>query len=583
VIIEHGYHEPPQRQPLDRFRVMIIGAVAILAAGVGVVLGSVLVGPGAAPLARAASYVPAEAVMYAEARLDLPGSQRANLQALLSRFPAADPDAVLGEALAETFDEALADSNAPFDYSNDVAPWFDGTLAFAMLDYPLNADPANVQLPTMVAMLGVRDPAGAAAAADRIRQALEADGAGFTSGQFRGVTIWELQQEESFPNPVRGAGFAYAVTDDQLLLSNWTDGVADALFARDEESLSDADDIAGLVDGLPAERAGTMVVNSAAMISQLRTELEAAQPGLAEAMAAYLDAVPPISVASLAFADDAVLMDGVSSLPEGPFAPANSQRDLAAVVPSDAIFFADGSRLGPALEQMVVSMKATLAVGPMGDEQLAGLDGVEDALGAELDEFFSWIGDGAMAAGWDGQAPYFGLVLRADDPEAAARRLNQLGALAELAAASGEAEIGVDTETVDGVEVTRITYSDAMSGDLGPLSEVALEFALDGDVALIGIGRDFVRGALARDPADSLAQSDRYGAAVSRFGGSNNSGTFYLDLTGLRLAVEGAIPESGDLGYAQEVRPNLEPLDVLVGVTRVDGDRVLSRIGLVLR
>jgi hypothetical protein len=253
------------------------------------------------------------------------------------------------------------------------------------------------------------------------------------------------------------------------------------------------------------------------------------------------------------------------------------------MVPGDAIFFADGSRLGPALEQMVVSMKATLALGPMGDKQLAELDGVEDALGAELDEFFSWIGDGAMAAGWDGQAPYFGLVLRADDPDAAARRLNQLGALAELAAASGGAQVGVEAETVDGVEVTRITYQDPLGGDLGPLSEVALEYALDGEIALIGIGRDFARSALTRDRAASLAESDRYGAALSRFGGTNNSGTFYFDLTGLRLAVEGAIPESADPGYAREVRPNLEPLDLLVAVTRVDGDRVVSRMGLVLR
>ncbi len=582
MIIEHGYQEP-QPSTLDRFRVIVIGAVAVLAAGVGVVLGSVLVGPGAAPLARAASYVPADAVMYAEARLDLPGSQRANLQALLERFPAADPDAVLSEALADTFDQALADSNAPFDYSNDVAPWFDGTFAFAMLDYPLNADPANMSMPSVVGMFGVRDAQAAGTLIEALRTEVAEQGSTFSSSQHAGITIWSLDVEPDPLMPMQNLGFAYALADDQLLLANGAETIRSALDAEADDSLAEVGDVGRLLDGLPEERAGTMVMNSAAMISQLRTELEAAQPGLAQALAVYLDAVPPIGVASLAFAGDAVLMDGVSSLPDGPLAPANTQRDLAAMVPGDAIFFADGSRLGPALEQMVVSMKAALALGPMGEAQLAELDGVEDALGAELDEFFSWIGDGAMAAGWDGEAPYFGLVLRADDRDAAARRLNQLGALAELAAGSGGVQVGVETETVDGVEVTRITYQDPMAGDLGPLSEVALEYALDGDTALIGIGRDFVRSALTRAAADSLAENDRYGAAVSRFGGSNNSGTFYLDITGLRLAVEGAVPVVGDPGYAQEVRPNLEPLDLLVGVTRVDGDRVVSRMGLVLR
>jgi hypothetical protein len=464
-----------------------------------------------------------------------------------------------------------------------VAPWFDGTFAFAMLDYPLNADPANLSMPSMLGMFGVRDAEAAGELIETLRSEAAEQGSTFSSSDHRGVTIWSLDVEPDPNLPMQNLGFAYAVTDDQLLLANGAETIRSALDAEAGDSLANTDGVGGLLDALPEERAGTMVVNSAAMISQLRTELEAARPGLAEAMAVYLDAVPPIGVASLAFAEDAVLMDGVTSLPEGPLAPANSQRDLAAMVPGDAIFFADGSRLGPALEQMVLSLKATLALGPMGEQQLAELDGVEQALGAELEEYFSWIGDGAMAAGWDGQAPYFGLVLRADDPEAAARRLDQLGALAELAAAGGGAQVGVDTETVDGVEVTRITYQDPLSGDLGPLSEVALEYALDGDVALVGIGRDFVRSAVARDPADSLARSDRYGAAVSRFGGSNNSGTFYLDLTGLRLAVEGAIPQTGDPGYAQEVRPNLEPLDVLVGVTRVDGDQVVSRMGLVLR
>lgn len=582
MIIEHGYQEP-QQSTLDRARVLIIGAVVVLATGVGVVLGSLLVAGGAVPLARAASYVPADAVMYAEARLDLPGSQHANLTALLERFPAADADAFLTEALADTLDDALADSNAPFDYSTDVAPWFDGTFAFAMLDYPLNADPENMQLPSLVGMFGVRDAVAAGQLVDDLRDEAAAQGSSFSSSEHAGVTIWSLDIQPDELMPVGNVGFAYALVDDQLLFANGADPIRAALDAEGGENLAGADGVAPLLDVLPEERAGTMVMNSAAMMASLRAEMESVQPGLAEALAGYLDAVPPISVGSLAFGDDAVLMDAAASMPDGPLAPSNSERELATRVPADAIFFADGSRLGPMLEQVMVSMKAALALGPMGDSQLEELEAVEDALGAELDEFVSWIGDGAMAAGWDGQAPYFGMLLDADDPEAAARRLNQLGALAELAAQGGGVPVDVTTETVDGVEVTRITYGEPLTPDLGLLGSMAVEWALDGETALIGVGRGFVRDALTLDPADSLAQAERYTGAVSRFGGSDNAGTFFLDITALRLAVEGAVPVASDPSYSEEIRPNLEPLDLLAGVTRVDGDRVVSRLGLVLR
>jgi len=297
-------------------------------------------------------------------------------------------------------------------------------------------------------------------------------------------------------------------------------------------------------------------------------------------MSSKLDAVPPVSVGALAFADDAVLIDAASGLPDGDLRPENSQRALVERLPADTLFFADGSRIGPALEQALVAMKASLAVGPMSEEQLAELEGVETALGAELEEFVSWIGDGAVAAGWDGQEPWFGMLLRADDAAAAARRLNQLGALAELASGGGGNHVEVTTETVGGVEVTTITFSGA-AFDGAEQEGMPIQYALDGDLAIIGVGGDFVEGALTRDADDSLASSDRFDAALDRFGGNDSSATFFLDLAGVREAVESTLPVD-EMGYAM-VRENLLPLDYLAGVTRVDGDRVVSRMGIVLR
>jgi hypothetical protein len=580
VIVEQVHHEPPQQSAVGRARLLIIGAVAVLAAGVGIVLGSALVGGGAAGLAPAAAYAPADAVMYAEARLDLPGSQRANLRGLLERFPAADADAILTDALAGTLDAALADTGAPFDYSTDVAPWFDGTLAMVLLDYPMNMDPTQMRLPSVVGLFGVRDAAAAVALADDLRSELEAEGSTFTSSEHDGVTIWTLEVDDAsaFGMPMQGTGFAYAVTDDQLLLGNGADPVRAALEARGGSGLTDAGEIGGLLGALPTERSGTMVMNSQAMLAEMRAELDAVQPGLAEALGAYLDSVPPYSVASLAFGADAFLVDAVAARPTGPLQPQNADRTFAERLPAETLFYADGSGLGAALEQVIITGKSSAALMPDGDQALAELENVEAAIGADLEEFVSWIGDGGMAAGWDGEAPWFGVVLRATDVDAANQRLTQIGALAELAAGQGDGDVTVSTDTVDGVEVTTVAFGASGAPAMG---EFSFAYALDGDTALIGTA-GFVEAALTLDPASSLASSDRFGAAVDRFGGSDNAGVFYLDLSGLVNTVRAEMPPEATSGM-DEVWPNLAPLDYLGGVTRVEGDRVVSRIALVLR
>jgi hypothetical protein len=579
VIVEQVHHEPPPQPAVGRWRYLIIGSVVVLAGAIGAVLGSVLVsGGGAAGLAPAAAYAPADAVLYAEVRLDLPGAQRANLRALLERFPAADADAVLTDALADTLDDALAEGEVPFDYSSDVAPWFDGTLAMVLLDYPLNVDPEQLRLPSMVGLFGVRDAAAAGELAETLRGELEGTAGSFTSTDHGGTTIWTLEADASqMPMPMEGVAFAYALTGDQLILGNGSDAVATALDARGGEALDGSDEVGRLLSALPEERTGVMVMNSAAMLAEMRSEMDAAQPGLAEALDAYLDMVPPVSVGSLSFAPDALLIDAAAGLPDGPLLPENARRTFAERVPADTIFFADGSRIGPALEQALVSMKAALEVAS-GSEQVATIEDVESALGAELQEFVGWIGDGAMAAGWDGQTPWFGLMLQADDPDAAARRLNQVGALAELAAGQGGTGVEVTTATIEGVEVTTVSYGGGMPG--APIDSVALQYALDGDTALIGI-QGFVEAALTLD-GDSLSGASRFADAIGRFGGDDNAGGFFLDLVALREAVESAMPVTDDAGYA-EVRENLLPLDYLAGVTRVDGDRAVSRMGLVLR
>jgi hypothetical protein len=589
VVPEHGAPRPSSIA--GRWQIAVIGAVAMLAAGIGLVLGlTVLSGRGSSSLGTAASYVPAQAVMYMEARLDLPDGQRDSLRAILERFPGVDADDLLSNALADTLDTAMAGSNLPLDYSTDIAPWFDGRVAVTMLDYPMSLDATSpMDLPSAAVLVGVRDVAAAEAFTDTLRQDMVAkagSGATVESSEHAGVTIWTVSGTASSPNQA-GQEIAYALTADQLLVANGENTIETMLDVHGgDASLAQRDELRDLSDHMPAEWVGVFTIDLGAMLDQMRTGLEAADPALGELMDTYLDAVPGFAVTTIGFEQDAVRMDGITTLPGGDRHMSNSRRQLAGSVPEDAIFFADGPNVGPGLVQSITGIRAALAASPNTASALEGLRQAEAALGADLEDFVSWIGGGAMAAGWDGEQPYAGLVLDATDPAAAQRRLGQLRALAELAtAADPSVKVVVSTETVDGVEVTTISASpDGLTGGGLQVSEVVVQYAMDGETAIIGFGDRFVGRALAMEAGHSLADADRYRSAITRFGGDDNAGAFFLDLVALREALEAnfaALDTSGV--YDAQIKPNVEPLDYFAGVTRVDGEAVVSRYGLVLR
>src|SRR5664279_2040078 len=77
-------------------------------------------------------WAPADAILYAEVRADLPGDQRANLLAFLSKFP--------GFADQTSFDAKADDglnrlvkhlTNDKHDFSTEIKPWFGGQIALS--------------------------------------------------------------------------------------------------------------------------------------------------------------------------------------------------------------------------------------------------------------------------------------------------------------------------------------------------------------------------------------------------------------------------------------------------------------------
>lgn len=584
MITEQGVPQPAAQGGLrpSGWQLAVIGAVVALAAGIGLVLGFTVLAPRANPLGGAASYVPDDSVMYFEARLDQSPAQAQAFRAVVQRFPAVKADKPLLETIGALIDKGMEGSGSPITFAADVDPWFDGRVGVAMLDYPLASVTAGEQtVPNMAVLLGVDDPAAAAAFSDKLRAAMQSEGSPMTSSQHAGVTIWSTDESAAGD----GNGQAFAITDDQVLVSNRSATIATLVDTHaGSASFAARRELQQLAGHLPSDWTGFYAVDTAQISEQLKAALAKGDPSMAGILDPYLAGAPAFSAGTIGFANDALLMDAAQPAPSGDRAVANSRRDLAARVPGDALFFADGADLGHQLTAFVSAMRAALAAQADGAGTSEMLDQAEAGLGADLEDFVSWIGDGAVAAGITDGTPYGGLVLEAADVDAATRRFGQLKTLLQLAAQSGGEQLSISTDTVGGVEVTTVAVKTGMSTDAAPVpSRVVVQYAMKESTVLIGFGDQFVGRSLSIEEGASLADADRFIAAVDRFGGQDSLGITFLDLAGLRTAVEATAGSMLPSEYVQQVKPNLEPLDYLVSVTQVESDTVVSHAGIVLR
>jgi Protein of unknown function (DUF3352) len=572
------------------WRVAAIGAVALLAVGIGVAAGSFLLGSRSGALGVGASYVPADAPLYVELRIEPSAAQDASLREFLANFPpieGVDLERPLFEQLGETFDEMLAgEATVELSWSEDVEPWFDGRMAIGVAEIPLEAldepmDPMTAPpVPEMVVVLGVTDPDAATATIERLMAEMP-EGPSFSETEHGDVTIHSSSE---------GGGGAYAVTDDALLLGPDAVAIERALdqHAAPATSLAEAQALGELTAELPSDWLAFVAYDMTELMAASWQQMGDLSPEMTEAFRALVENQSLRGAMAMTAGGDRLTMEVVADAPTGPFAPTNAERGLADEVPADVLYYAEGGNIGAALAAMVGPMKDAVASAPDGEEQLAM---VEAALGGDLEELVSWIGDGAVAVGWDGSELFGGTVLIPTDPDAAARRLDQLATFASLAALDPASGISVAEREVAGQTVTTITWED--SGGSEPIDPmlpaptgVVVEFTVTDDRALIGLGDAFVERVLTLD-GGSLADEARFSDAVDELGGPANAGVTWLDLAGVRAAVDGAMGPMLDAAdpegsYEADLQPWLEPLDRIVSVASLESDLLVQRSALLV-
>lgn len=561
---------------------VVIGLVAVLSAGIGIALGGFLLDTRSGVLGTTAAYVPADAPLYFELRLEPSTEQDAALRELLGRFPAiegVDLARPLYEQVVELIDEGLAtETGTELSWSEDVAPWFGGHVAVGVTSIPIEAvdsmDPmAEPPIPDMVVIVDVTDAGAARAAIERL--AAEAPDMETSTSEHRGVTIHELTSGEG----------AYAVTDDALLFAPTPASITAALdtAADPERRLSDAPTVAELSAALPADWIAFMAYDFTELMAASFEQVEG-EPA-ADAFRSLMADQPLRGAMAMTAAGDRFAVTAVADAPSGSFAVENADRGLAGEVPGDALYYSDGGNIGTALAALIGAITVAAEEDPAIAEQIAT---AESALGADLEEMVAWIDDGAIVAGWDGTEPYAGLVLVPNDVDAAERRIGQLVTFAGLATMDPSSGISVDEAEIAGATVTTIRWADPSAEPMEGMpipTGVSVQVTVTEDRALIGLGEAFVGRVLELDAGDSLASEPRYADAIAEMGPVSNAGVAWLDLAGARAALEEALgpmletfdPEGA---YESEVQPWLLPLDRLVTVTVLDGDTLVQRSAL---
>jgi uncharacterized protein DUF3352 len=563
------------------WRAAVIGVVAVLAVGIGIAAGAFLMSARDIAIGSGASYVPATAPVYVEVRVEPSEAQDAALREFLGHFPGiegVDLSQPLYGQLTAMLDEEVAATDSDFSWSADIEPWFDGRVGFALLEFPDAAlDPTMPETEVFgstsaVVLVAITDPAAAESSLERIITE-SGQPVTFTDQEHAGVTIHVDEDSTA----------AYAVTDDQLLVATSADDIIAALDAHANSSttLSEAGSITALTEGLPDEWLVYGIYDFTDVLASAFEGPAAASPG-ADVMRDLMANQSLRGAMALTVDGDRVRLPMTSDVPTGAFTVTNADRGLADEVPGDALYYAEGGNVGESLSSLVRTLKDALATMPEGAGQL---DMAEGALGGNLEELVEWIGDVATVGGFDGEQPWGGAIIVPTDMESARRTMDRLESFAGLATLDPSIGITVDQRDVGDVEITSLTWHDPNAStepsEAMPFAppEVVIEWAVTDDRVLLGIGDRFVERALGQDAAGSLAETAGYSDAVAELGGSTNAGVTWIDLRGLRLAVEatlGAMDPSGMEMYETEVLPWLEPLDRFVSVVRVDGDVLLT-------
>ncbi|MHB8892888.1 MAG: DUF3352 domain-containing protein [Candidatus Limnocylindrales bacterium] len=561
----------PARPGRSRVKWLVAGLVTLLV--VGTAAGATLMLTAAPGDSAVVAWAPADSILYTEARLDLPGDQRAELARVMAAFPGFDDQAAFPVKLNEALDTLVGKaSDGKMSYLTDVDPWFGGQLSVSMGPIPASGDMSTGR---GLVLVSVKDATKAGAWASKV---LADAGATTTTETYNGATITTIAPPAG-AEAAAGMKAAWATFGPVMALGDPA-SVKAAIDTKGSTGLSTVAQFKTAQTALPGDRLAFAYVDSAAILEGAQA-LGGAAAGAMPSMPAFMN---ELQVAWGAYAiraqGGAFVMDAAAPHAAAMGPARNDESKLPALLPPTTVALVEGHNVGQALQQV----KAFLGEDPSMAE---GIKQVESTLaliggyGAVVD----WMGEAGIAITVDGDKVGGGLVVTPLDPAQPERLFTQLRGFIEMA--GGSSGLTVTEESYAGATIVVIDL-----GDLGSLAGMAtggavkapeslkISYAVTDEVVVLGYGTDFVKSVLDARTGDSLAKAERFTTALKLVDTSHAS-LVWLDLAAMRGLVEAQIPADEKTTYETEVKPYLDAFDSVIG-TSTPGEP-LDRFTLIIR
>jgi hypothetical protein len=557
----------------SRLRWLIAGIVTLLVVGAAAGATFLLTRDAGDPDVLA--WTPADSLMYAEARLDLPGSQQAELAEVMSAFPGFDDQAAFPTKLAEALDQLVKRaSDDKMGYRADIEPWFGGQVSMSIGPLPATTDPSQVRA---LVLASVTDAARAGAWAEKL---LTESGATTSTETYNGVTITTVTPPAgSIGTNVDMAG-AYALFGPVIALGDPT-SIKAAIDTNGTGGLPTSDQFKTASGSVSGDRLGFLYMDAATIAEGAQGLAGGRGTSIPELPAVFDDLSAPWVVMAIRAEDGAFVIDTrqphVDKL--GPAKATESK--VAGLVPASTVFLATGNEIGAGLDRL----RALAAEDPELADGVRELEGSLALVGG-VDALIGWIGDAGLAITRDGDDIAGGLVVTPTERAAADRLLTQLrGFLALAGEGSG---IKVTDEDHDGTTVTSITIENvgdllgaATGGSLdGPddvPDSIVIAYAVTDEVVALGYTAEFVKAVLDTRGGESLATTDRFKGMLDRADKVHGS-LAWVDVAAIRDLVEGMIPDDERGEYDTDVKPYLEAFDAIISTSVPSDDLDMGTI-----
>jgi len=536
----------------------VAGLAVAVAIGAFILLGS-------RPAPSALQYIPADAALVVEVRMDLPGDQLQKLGNLLAHFPGFADQSTLPAKIDESLTRILQQSGSgDIDYVRDLKPWLSGP-TFIALRVPASAGSGSTSMDRGVV---------SATTTGTVTCETPFKGQSVTRETYRGLEL-----------SIGSNGDAACVIDGRQALIGDVASVHDALDARANGSGIDRSaDYDAARAALQGDQLATVFFNGKAYGTLLSDDTGSATTPMAD-LSLLTGSVPDWAMTGIRAEDDALVVDTVSAparaaapgATPGPSLlplPPTHPSAIAPLAPATTIVYAEAQGAGVGLQNLLTRFRSLPDLATA-FQMLDGMGGAGQLVG--------WVDDAGIIVVNGGTLPSGGVALVATDDEAAADKLRTLTGLLGLLGL-GNNSIQTHATTIAGVTVTTITISDI--GALVPPSQLPsgmqipsdakVEFSLaaKGRVLLLGSGEDFMTAVLNTTPGSSLADQAAYKRATSR-ALSNSRGTLYVGIHDIVGLAETFLSADEKARWESDLKPYVAPFQALsiTSTTDASGDR----------